>query len=1734
MTTKTPFYPCVPEDRFAFSLMNKGMLDPIGNVVGSSLDSLKDSSFQLDLESLETIQQLFNKNFPIEGRCRSISFNIETSMKEIALSMDRIAQNKVGQHLNIILDGGCLWSLLKPFILRIFTTWITNSQLTKSIDEVITPIFRSILDAAPNDYDWQLYTKTADKGINQSLIDEGMVKPLAEKFKLNSFNPSLLVYELAKSKRYSGNQPKQSYLYRVLRDYSMIDVKQSDLHNLFFSVFGFLTAADVDDNEVCFSLRSIGSSQLSHDLLLPVQVRRTITPINSLFVNVTSLLQNNAFEGIYLNSFLGGKEMIIQTFSDKNLSIMTFNDSAIADRLDFVRTFSHFTQGGRCYQEGWLEKTLNAFLEEKEKQQIPLSQLLSKQLISRTIHHHGGKTTVLFALTFNVSCFLLWKNRDYSSEIQQLWKKIFEYIDTRELKAGDYQLDSLIDHIQKFMRLPDSSFEDLYAQVQVSSSIHQNCISDGKHNYLCEPTQTEGELYTQIKLPTLKNSSEKRTTFDHCTLFFPYDLPQAIKHIKRLSRIALSTLQRLDNIHNTIISNNVMSFGFEKSRLKEFNWDFRRELHLCRINALDLLCVKQEQAWQMGVLLSLSILAQKKEDFFLKEFLKKFTTMLLSSWVTDRFKKEVTLIFNRMLENSFISIEEPLFQKWNKLSIIRDLLSYGEDAFVSVGLKYLDEHEKELDYDSLVTVYSVILMDCIEKNSLQECHAPQKSLQNIIWRIGIPNKFLVKTSLQWLTKLYHNESVTGVKELEEALFDSTFSIFAKQKSLSKQEDKAFQVDLTHLSMQIIQRPERLLKPFKSLRFAREIYRLEVLKDNDSKTSFKSALMTIFEKLSGKEDINLVSLEKEFGISADTIKHRYLKSLPLLKSSIENRVRYLQDGKSSTEEMDILFSLLRELISRSVCWEERSFIFKTLVQFSKAASSSENLTEINDLIEKFHDSQPETAFQDMVCLYLDWLGQGTYSFSSAILKLAITLLGASKGNFKDEHYKSCNRYLLKISSMESDFKIGSDSILENYLRQLGTRELWNEVIDFYAVKPLLHPDYATHFTEILIKACQSLIAKKNDKEVVKKLNQILTKIPDVVLDHPAWRVKIKDLFLSFYTESIKEKDLIGAMKWLRKLELYREFLDGGYYKRAFEVIFLLLKNRCIREAEMFIGKLSTPLGFEPFWMKTFQILLQEGYITSGLNFLENKKDLLGMKQSVFYSQWTEILGGMIVQTYEISKACDESSITLLKKMIEVNHELIGQCQPKTSKLWLLHIDSATRFASIKLVEEILHLLVVGAKEGRLPLTKYERVSCWKWTLERLSKESSKVFFHTSKWWPTIWEEFKFEEKKERQELVSMLINGTAKAIEPPLMQNGEMKCLNRNLSQQMINGSKTVAELIDTDEVMFFLDDSLCHTTMLNFSKILWATKIDKYVDRATKYLGVIFLISEYDPIEEQQTIQLFNEFLEVAGENTNLSLTIFSLISVIQQSSHSDVANHFGVLNYLQKITSKGVNYTTRKQIRFKNEITYSWICETIKDFIENPGGIDIFKFINYLHDIPSSSLGNSKNEQVNVGREVSLFLIKKAIQELLVIPWKISSIDKKNKTLFQNSLKRLSQSSPLKELEFVKWCLQQKNLYLYADKAFINELESYIKSIESKVQWIPYKMAQITQNFFDVLSLYQGIKERKRVLESNEIGNRFRLLEAEKKVVDRVRVALILTVVIVSAFTLVIFNSIGTRSSSK
>ena len=966
-----PFYPFSPEDSLIKQAKKEGLINLETRVTPDLKERCSQYPFKLNSECRSAISCIVSETFEVKDR---LPLYVKTSMQEISLKVRKVAKEKFDVDLKTLFIGGGVVKALNPLFLDFFETC--------GINHLLTVLFKAKINVKPNDYDFQFIADLDKAQDYKELVDEGIVSLLASKIKWEYINPLFLVSQLNNSKKYSEKLSKDAYLKKVFEEHPKFNSKSKDLGKLAIKTFGF---AKANDSAGYFYFRNIESEENSYDCFIPVGDFRKI---NSFCIDISQIEKMDS--DLYLDSLLG-KEMLVQAIIDANFAILYSDPNQSANELDFGRTICHLSKKGRLAGVGWLAKAYLAFDEAREKRSCMLSDMLPGQLISRADNHHRSPQQALIVMAFNASAILMTMNPHLEDEIQKLWQEVGKHL----LKFGKKRPhDPLIEMIKVLMCDSGCSFQDLFAQIQVSAFLKQHECHEGKGTYKCRPSQSEEILFTQV----LINFSDEEYSVDYGTLFFPYAVSDSIAHITNLKPL-----------HDLLIAGSTIAVGIDKSVLKKekYRLDSRRKFFETEERAFNLLKTKDEHAWRMGFLLTLSHLAMSDDDQLFKALIQNLVSMLINRWPTKEFKSEIAVLMHQMLKNSGISVRDTFFQNAKRNSIIGDLLTSDKKCLKDLGWSYFKKIENK-PHDVLEKLYFDLV------HSSFECYF----LKELLAHMASSNQFSVHSCLKVYAIIFIK--LDHLPGIEEELLEAVL-ISIQRIKVSKEGVSAFvQIALESKACKLF--------PHLGLCLAWEAHRLKI---------FCDAVEIIHEMTIQAPEIHPIYFTEKFDALSDFMQHYSFLSVQALRNSIG---RHKNEG---------LVHLLKLLAKSKFAWDERVLFLEML--------ENQSVIEAEEVLELFFKSWSKRTNKEQVQFYLGQLQNARF------LEPLLALMGSE---VTDEEFSVCTENIIRIKELTlSHRKI----ISERFVQQLYNRKRWSELKDIYFAEPQILLEWTVPLVSIFINS-----------------------------------------------------------------------------------------------------------------------------------------------------------------------------------------------------------------------------------------------------------------------------------------------------------------------------------------------------------------------------------------------------------------------------------------------------------------------------------------------------------------------------------------------------------------------------------------------------------------------------------------------------------------------------------------
>ncbi len=1745
------FYPFTLEDRIAYSLQSLGKLNSDGIVQESeNLKNFDQSILALQAPSIKNLQILFEQIITLNGRCRAIPLEIDVSMHEIAQGIQRAAQEIFNQNSQIIFDGGAIWKIIASTVYPILESWCSDLPSTLSVAELVTPFFKSLLEEMdPNDYDWQfILSSVENKDWNKEIINKGLVDSLAKKFKARLISPHFILLQLAKYKQKvaKAKQPDHSYIRRVFEEHPQINASQDDLHHIFVKAFGFWTAADVEDfkQQICFSLRTVSDGKTSHDCLFPVRSQHTITPINSLFLNVTTLVEESQQQKeVVLESFINngqGLIPVLQAISDRNLSIFTFDDSKPANRMDFTRTMSLFSLGGRCYQKGWLEKIEIALEQEVKRQQLPLSKVLARQLIDRVNQHHRKQPAALIVLTFNAAAFLLWKNVSYTKEIHKLWQLIFNYIDSIEGEFPHHDSHPLIECIQMVLRDPNFNFEDCYAQIQLSSFIEQHRILSVQRNRLCEPSQTDKILFTQIKL-NLANPSQvvDQKTVNFFTLFFPYNLAWAIRHFNQM----IDMNPMLQSIHHGLVGKETLVFGFEKSRLREYAADPRWQLPLCMAEIDHLLHKRQEHAWFRGYLLALSLLAQKNDPEFLKKVMGNFFEMLLDQWASPNLKKEALDIFQQTLGNHQLILNQTVLNElveWKPqfeqglahalpqsvcIKLITELMVTHWDPFVDIALEYWDKIDETLDEQARLKLYNSLMKNSLSSGSSSSKKAEQihlRPLRDLIVRMGKDEIVASEKKLNMLRQLYEIPKVVALSELEDELFEHLLKIMGTIEQPSKK-FLEHRLKIATVCLKILQSQTRSKQPFKVLEFFREICRLQIVNEADFLKQFWDQMLSLSPKIS---------------------KLAYLYQESCL--TIVQQFGYWEKfDQSQRESFHTVFTK-----SIEACFNEfeDSDNARMMIKWDSTFKLDRYQGQIHQFLNKFFRTQ-----------LTNWQAHGILTDDKEIVFALIEQLTRSNDESTADLFRQT---LVEISKLETTWHHANEirRMIESFLRSHAKQDANSLIFFLFATAQDVHyqatkSSLAGPIYSFTLELAFILLIHPNKNK--KLLNSYYCKFIDYLLRGEKPQVVLENLLNLFKKHSGKFlQELYNRRLCKEVIQIYIAFpqLLRGYALENIKFFVLscdeLIKTREIDQfpidcLKIILEVIPTTLvddqqlqiDMKNLYASLFQLSFAQKDYATAQHWLEKEKLYSESLDASFYSRTFELLleiavSGSIRKAYSLimhlktPKGYASSWLKIFQTLLQ--HQHISACLflIRNKKSLMSIYDEQFRETWINLVKGLLdNAYQLSSKED--PISRYQlelqtvlHELIWQclptdaniWTgyidlftrkapiktveevLHRIIEQNifEKHMENTAQiaCWKWLLERLAHEGSlsilnidKWWSKAWKAFENGEAKDKQMLFLYfaQGAAKACRKQKSLLAKKQAAAIVAILEKEEIIDHLR-AVGPVVMLSLAKIYMVTEELSHLHSAIYAIIETFILMKSDPINEAHAVQVTNACLKLMiNHKDQKSITaMVSLINIIQQSDHCHDADQFHILEYWHAVEKVELANASNLKKSTKNE----------------------------------QELKNSIIQHIN---DLYLIYKKDALAKIITNPCKNSQrVTEIEKTLVRKTVLQLYKYREYSFFAyFLQDCLKQDNFKIYTDLEFRQKI-----TLVTQVQRMSWIREKIALTHMDLQTLGRAAR-RYSIQQHFHQEAHFQLLKEENEVLENCKSCLLVVLGVTSiAFT--------------
>ena len=729
----------------------------------------------------------------------------------------------------------------------------------------------------------------------------------------------------------------------------------------------------------------------------------------------------------------------------------------------------------------------------------------------------------------------------------------------------------------------------------------------------------------------------------------------------------------------------------------------------------------------------------------------------------------------------------------------------------------------------------------------------------------------------------------------------------------------------------------------------------------------------------------------------------------------------------------------------------------------------------------------------------------------MLEYAISLLSDRNQSL----YISAHSYLEFINNVQlNNINPSLTKYIHQLLQELFLRSLAEETLQlFYLAPPPLLCQNAENI-HVFVWAYKECL--KEDKSHLNKLELVLDAVPEGIIIDKQLRLEMSNFCILLFDNSIANKAFLHAQKWLKRGILYSQFVDSPpnsvskaiptkgpvdslLAERAFQLFAILIAEGHLHEACALLDPLETPIGFESEWLKACQVLLSQQQIAISLNLIKKKNLLISMHEG-----WTAFLKELLAQAREFEKSYNKMTFSHLELLLQSIHALTWKIMPNDSGLWMDYfIALATCNAPIKIVEEAFERMVKqDFKETHLQKT--QKIICLELLLKRLSEEGSGIILNVNLWWEKVWEEFELAKASKKEMLINCLANGSAKAIEK------------QRPSKALKDKVKRIVGLL-TSTMQNSFRETKNPESLLSFAKICLFINELPYLHLALDSILLTF-IAEDDPIVEAEAVKVANQCtkLMVNYLDEPSIMRVSSILQVIQQSDHSDDADHFRILDYFDKIdfyamTSQEMKSRTTETMAYRNAtnalktMAYRNATNALISIMERDTDITnyYFSFDNSYHLYPKLN----------------------AMRKIIENPWqRTHETTQKEKALFCKVFNHIRQLNNYDGYKFLEWCIEQPNYKLYVtDQSIRSKVVKTLKAVP-KISFISSGSLTIIRN----IQILQRGFERSQIMHDCNLKHRFHWMAEELRAQRDLKSccwSVILKGIMIAGFTTAIFT---------
>lgn len=1414
---------------------------------------------------------------------------------KVVSATNAASQFMFGKSVEVFLRGGELKQLLSKTILRMFKTF-TGKDLT--------PYLELIFCRKPLDVDWLIYSEHCDSDQNwEKIIRDGLVVHLASELQRQEIKPTKLAVDLNRSYSKAAYQPKGSYPNATAIKHGGIALMNDPLlHIKYIEMTAFPVANDKSHsstakhyfNRVIAHVSGIKSEDYTFSNDKPNPAR----DMDSLCLDVSSVEGTQVKTSLKLSSFKSLKALVQGVF-DAVMHNMTFDSSRQAEPNDFVRTAAFFMTGGRCLQQGWIDKTIQAFSKAASEQKVPWPVLLAKQLTTYVIRHFGPQQSVMIILSFNIASLLHWKRCVTRQDMCYFWAFVFN-----EIAKGGMQFNgtscSVVEAMRRCLSEGGIEFSDIYAQLQLDTAIKlHNYNSD--QSYPCHMTITDGHLFYRIE-NSIKDSSYY--------IFLPYDLASALNRAPWIhSKDALSW-----NLHSQFIGDDELLFGMEATPSKAFVNDSRIPFEEISQNIRSLLFIRQEKVYHLGFLLALAHLAQKKNEELLKMMVLSFFEMLIEGWVSNPFKIKMTKVMKSFLESSHIDFDLTMIENYISfqngetlpLGIITDVIKQSllieNAAFKSLAELFfiilLSHSDREAIVDECATLFDHLF-------SIQE--APLEAMRTILSILQThpaANPLeRIKVLLHFLDHRYLPLESEAIEHLSEAL------LLIEDEAMLRECSKLLKLSVKGFISRLIgSQLQRMCQALAKIGLFNDAETLniswgrliECIPDESklSETYLYNCMM-----LAGKYHIwpllsseNKESFQIKYKAAEKQWDNHYQKIDDFANDVFYKYIETMRMQIITKQLEDGIAPDLQDLALIELNISSKDFFVKVLHILASEHLSKEKKESLRYILKKIQGKPNELLLfwvQGLIAIPDHHAGQSAIVIRILILeRMFEQFFNLKKAGFDDAIYQHMVQNLSEGKTKNALSLTTIKKCSHHLLKELHDRKLYKEIVAFASIVGAL--DFTLPVSEYVMKALSSVYAQGGDQSI-----ELLQKIASVIYQESQLKAEADHIPLlqRFALRSSESNDFIAACKWLGRCR--NQTLNDF----SFKIISTAIAEGASSHALQYLVTLKLDKCDTQKVIKIIELFLVHKQYKCVVDMVDHIAILLKYPSQ----DWKKVADLAFQSISQWDRFNDSTTADEMDRLLLFIYQLIVPKHTGTLDFWEKYIQMAVDAASSNFIDHLFTKLIIDREASFYftdPLRR--RRGCWEPLLKRMSSQEngSQHLLESSMWVEYLFSEIKLlQTPSELATIAHHFLRGALKALKSI-----------QDVSERSFSASRVLDLLMSAPFQKYSVAVGDGGEYMVNTAELALYILKEEGPYHACERLVAVFTFAKPSPFNENRAVKLCCQAIKrlMKLKDPNKRELVCSLIGRIVLSQYMKSGDHFILLEFLLNNQSNHLNENNR------------------------------------------------------------------------------------------------------------------------------------------------------------------------------------------------------------------------------